>query len=214
MQKLFWQTRKILDIFKNIPEKKLKKKKIKSIWAVLGYSKPNILDIFSKPGAPSPTNYFSAARALTMWLFVLMLRNIPFITYMTIFNKSLSISKGILKLWSTFNVILVLILYCLSFENSAPSWTKNYTRKSAPCGKNEYEQKCAKAMCTKVQLSAKLACWKPTFTFFLQLFALQKVDRKFTLENLFPAVPNTSFPFKWAVLARKLLYEDLLRDDY
>ena len=149
-----------------------------------------------------------------MWLFVLMLRNIPFITYMTIFNKILSISEEILKLWSTFNVILVLILYCLSFENSAPSWTKNYTHKSAQCGKNEYDQKCAKAMCTKVQLSAKLACWKPTFTFFLQLFALQKVDRKFALENMFPAVPNMSFPFKWPNLARKLLYKDLLRDDY
>ena len=65
-QKLFWRARKILNIFKNVPEKR---KNFKAIWVVLADSKPKLFSV-GQPWWPTffwdlgHPNYFSAATAL------------------------------------------------------------------------------------------------------------------------------------------------------
>ena len=66
LQKLFWRTRKILNIFKNVPERR---KNFKAIWVVLAHSKPKTFSV-GQPWWPTffwefgPRDYFSAATAL------------------------------------------------------------------------------------------------------------------------------------------------------
>ena len=69
---MFWRTRKILNMFKKVPEKR---KSSKAIWVVLAHLKLKIIFSVSQPWwptfflrpcpLPSPPNYFSAATALT-----------------------------------------------------------------------------------------------------------------------------------------------------